>query len=352
MREGCIWDIFSAQQELNTFTRDKYDRFPFNKSNFDLKEPLVSKFLYQSGFKPKYPGGKSMAVCISHDVDLLINNKWPLKTMVNQQAKAFLKADLSKIRLINKFSKRHINSKYSLRHMIDFLDEKNIKSTFYFLSLHSDEGDFNYQLNEISEEISYTISNGFEIGLHGGLEAYNNFEKLLLEKENLEKAIGQKVKGYRNHYLKFIYPDTLCNLQKANFLYDTTFGFAESIGFRNGMCYPFAPYDSKSKSYLNIYELPLMVMDDTLFNYMKLTPNSSFDHVVTLTEKVKSVNGVLTLLWHNNEFFTEKGQAFKKIIDFLETQNVWFTTSKNLIEWFSQQGYFEEIKKHLEKIRV
>lgn len=352
MKEEFIWNIFSAQQEFGKLSRDKYDRFPFKKSNFDAQEPIVSRFLHHSGFIPKYPDGKSMAVCISHDVDVLINSKWPLKTMVNQQVKAFLKADFPRIKLNHKYFKRHINTNYSIKNLIDYLKAKNIKSSFYFLSLTPNDQDFNYLVEEVKGEIEYAINNDFEIGLHGGHKAYNSYEKLITEKENLEKTLGQKLDGYRNHYLRLNYPQTLQNLEEANFKYDTTFGFAESIGFRNGMCYPFMPYDSETRKYLKVYELPLMAMDDTLFNYMNLNPINAFNHLVSLTQKVKSVNGVLTLLWHNNEFFTEKGVTFKKIIDFLETQNVWFTTSKNLVEWFEQQGYFEEIKKHLEKIKV
>ena len=49
--------------------------------------------------------------------------------------------------------------------------------------------------------------------------------------------------GYRNHYLRFKLPETWKYLADAGFEYDTTLGYSNALGYRNGMCHPFRPYD-------------------------------------------------------------------------------------------------------------
>jgi len=85
----------------------------------------------------------------------------------------------------------------------------------------------------------------------------------------LEKVLGKKIVGYRNHYLKFKVPETWGLPKEAGFKYDTTLGYADCVGFRNGMCHPFKPFDLNINSYINILEIPLIIMDRTLFDYMK-----------------------------------------------------------------------------------
>ncbi len=124
------------------------------------------------------------------------------------------------------------------------LEEKyGAKSSFYFLTVEEGDLDFNFNVEDLDNELGYIIDNGWEVGLHGGHNSYNNLDDVREKKKRLEKVLGKKLIGYRNHYLKFKVPDTWIVLEKAGFKYDTTFGYADAVGFRNGMCHPFKPFN-------------------------------------------------------------------------------------------------------------
>ncbi len=346
-----IWNTFCAKQELESSERDQYDRFPYGLSKHDVSNPIVSKFLVEKGFQPSYPNGAKMAVVISHDIDLLVNRKWPLKTILNQQVRALIKGNFKQYYESKSKYKSQLITAYSLKNILGYLKSRDIQSSTFFLSLEEGERDFNYSLVEVQDEIEFASKNGFEIGLHGGHTAYKNIDHLQREKKRILAHTEARCIGYRNHYLRFQYPNTLRNLASAGFEYDSTFGFAERIGFRNGMCFPFKPYDSVNEEYLDIVEIPLMAMDDTLFRYMNLNYPEVLANVKDLVQQVKSLGGVFTLLWHNDSFSGERKEAFTEIIDYLENENVWFATNAQLVDWYKQHNYFDEIKLILDSTR-
>ena len=76
-------------------------------------------------------------------------------------------------------------------------------------------------------------------------------------------------------------------------------GYADLIGFRAGMSRPFRAFDVAANRPLNLTIHPTAAMDATLNRYMGLTPNEALDALEQLAQEVKDVDGVLTLLWHN-----------------------------------------------------
>ena len=116
----------------------------------------------------------------------------------------------------------------------------------------------------LSQRSVKIIDRGWEVGLHGGHTAYLNAQEMKIKKERLEKVTHQPVLGYRNHYLRFKVPDTWEYLSKAGFQYDTTLGYADCAGFRNGMCHPFRPFNLNTNHEIDILEIPLTVMDGSL----------------------------------------------------------------------------------------
>lgn len=335
--------IFLVRHEYGKdVKKDQFGRYiPDQKSEW-LSDPIVSDYLSQNGFSPIYPGSHKFAVCVSHDVDRLFEKKWGIKTLLNQQARAVLKGDFGSIKENFKNAKRRIFPGNDLKIMLEIEERFEMKSTYFFLSLEKEEEDFNYAPNEIKEIFELLKSNGHEIALHGGHLAYDNFEKIAQEKFKLENTVKSKIIGYRNHYLRFDIEKTWIELGKNNFLYDSTFGFAQNIGFRNGMAHPFLAHDNTGKS-LGIFVLPLMIMDVTLKNYLKIYGKDAFEACRKIMDKVIHVNGTLTLLWHNNNTSKEQMDLYLSILEYLKQKDAWFTTSQKLIEHYRENKYFEEM---------
>jgi len=361
-----LWNLFTAREEYNSEIKDKYGRFPFFLStNRKIFRPSVSEYLLKHGFHPKYPDNKKFAICLTHDIDYLFDHYY-LKTLERHSidvVKSILSMNLpafkSVLRSVKKkefkskerLTVKKLNPDWQIGKTLAFNKKYNVRSSFYFLSLSAEEKDFNYELSEIKslfEEIEY---NKCEIGLHGGHSAYNNLSKMQEEKERLESAVGKKIYGYRNHFLRFETPTTWECLDKLNFQYDTTFGYADCVGFRNGTCHPFQPYSHNQKTFLNIVELPLIIMDGSLFTYMKLGEKGILKLCKNIVDTVESHNGVLTILWHNNLMDGIHGEMYNAFLKYVSEKNAWITTANEVVDWWKQNGFLEKSKNVLQQLK-
>ena len=58
-------------------------------------------------------------------------------------------------------------------------------------------------------------------------------------------------------------------LEENKIQYDLTLGYPEMPGFKCGICYPFHVFDIVNKKKLNLIEIPLIIMDVSLMDYLK-----------------------------------------------------------------------------------
>jgi hypothetical protein len=87
------------------------------------------------------------------------------------------------------------------------------------------------------------------------------------------------------------------------------------IGFRCGICYPFKVFDLKTKSKLDIVEIPLIMMDVTLTNYMKINPTKELNEIIVrVINQVKKHDGVLNIIWHNNSYYDYLGGPYEDLL--------------------------------------
>jgi hypothetical protein len=121
-----------------------------------------------------------------------------------------------------------------------------------------------------------------------------------IEKQRMDVALGETRYGGRQHYLRFRAPDTWRHWEGAGLTYDSTLSFADHEGFRCGTCHPFQPFDLEADRVLDVWEIPLIVMEVTLKNYRYLTPEQAENRILTLARRCQVVNGTFTLLWHNS----------------------------------------------------
>ncbi|HLP10796.1 MAG TPA: polysaccharide deacetylase family protein [Flavobacteriales bacterium] len=350
--EEEIWELFSAKSEYESVLTDAYGRHPYWAAKHrNVFDPVVSRYLVHHGFKPLYPDNKNFALCVSHDIDLLFD----VRTK-SQLLKAGLKNTLGlKLGKAGKDFKNVIRPSIEYNFHIDRTLEHGkkygVRSSFYFLSLNSDEQDYNYSLSEIGSIFDLVKKNDGEIGLHGGHQAYGEVEKMIQEKTKLEKASGVKVSGYRNHYLRFETPLTWQLLNKAGFSYDSTFGYADCVGFRNGTCHPFQPFDLKNSNFTDLIELPLIIMDRSLSTYMNLARQKQFEMCKMLIDIVAENRGVLTLLWHNNFMTGADGEMYAAILKYAFEKNAWMATGKEITDFWRENGYHDKMNELLLKTK-
>ncbi len=274
----------------------------------ESRRPFVYKWFW--------PDGKPYAVCLTHDADKLseslghiwkVRKRFSLPTLVG----AFLGVTNPYLNLERISGLEH---KYALR------------SSFYLRTK-------SYDLRKISSTLAELVRGGWEIGLHFDLDG---LEELKLQTRGLEAVLGHEVRGNRCHYLRFSYPETWEILDAAGYLYDTTCGFRDEVGFRVGTCLPYHP-PSRSWSRLKLLELPLILMDTTLWGYKKLTEAEGlqlFDKALTAASRV---NGLFTLLWHQCAFMMRGGRIYSDILSRISRENCWIANAFEIAEWWTRR---------------
>jgi peptidoglycan/xylan/chitin deacetylase (PgdA/CDA1 family) len=331
-----LWDLYTRREEYQPLLRDRYDRFSrFLSQEKDVLEPWASSFLYQHGALPEYPDGKKFAVCLTHDIDFVFENA----------GAKFTKAVQALVSKDPKQAIRHLRQMPNPRipywtfDDIMRLEEKyQVRSTFFFLANARSDSNANYFLGDLGPLLGHLHDGGWEVGLHGGLEAYMDVNRLKQEKGMVEKALGHSVGGYRGHFLRFRMPDTWDLLVQAGFAYDCTIGYPDCAGFRNGMCHPYRPYDLRKGAFIDILELPLVIMDTSLFEHMRLNAQQAWELTSHLLDRVCELSGAITILWHNNSFSGEMLDFYERMLRHCKEKEAWMTTCENLVGHWRKAG--------------
>jgi peptidoglycan/xylan/chitin deacetylase (PgdA/CDA1 family) len=324
----------------NTATKDKHGRpcFPKDRAE-EFHVPIVSQAMANRFRDIEYPDGKSYAVVLTHDIDLLSpsmprrimnSGKWLTKGMFSDSLKEIHQKD----------GRPHPYS--DLRSIAEREEERNAHSTFFIMNAPKDHTGAGYSISDIADQIDEVRRKGSEIALHGSYDAGQSLKKIHDEKIGMEKEIGIEVIGYRNHFLRFQVPSSFEYLAEAGFKYDSTIGFSDNYGFRNGMVHPYHPYINDSKR-SSILELPLAIMDCSLYSYMGMTPDEGRNICNELIGQAKKLHGTLVILWHNTTFFDprykEWGEIYWNILDKVKEDNGWLCSGSELTNWWLENGH-------------
>jgi len=137
------------------------------------------------------------------------------------------------------------------------------------------------------------------IGIHPSYASSLQPSLMVMETARLAKILKLEIEHSRQHFLKLSLPDTYRNLINNDILHDYTMGYAEVAGFRASICTPFPFFDLDQDMATNLIIHPFAVMDGTLFEYTKQTPEKATQTINELISEVKKVGGTFIPLWHN-----------------------------------------------------
>jgi len=326
----ALLDLYTRKEEYNPVRLDEHQRFYCSsEQKKNMLEPKVSKFLLMNGVNYSWPDEKKFALCLTHDIDH-ISPSWKYRGYTSLKMASHFNLRKAFDRFFNKE-----NPYWNFKKIMALEKTYGATSSFYVMVDGS-----NYDIEKLSDELPSIVDLGHEVGLHGGYYTYNDADIMVHEKKKLEEVVGRNVVGYRNHYLRFKVPDTWVSLRTAGFQYDTTFGYADTIGFRNGMCHPFKPFNLHENKEIDILEIPLTLMDVTLFKYMGLDFEKSWNLCKKIIDDVEALNGVATLIWHNESFDplyrNEWRKLYMKILKYGYEKNAWMTSGKEIYNWWTR----------------
>ena len=305
--------LLSGLQEFDSETERPLNRYSWQDSiqkklkitakpvvnyYFEIIIEAIEKFcsLHDLRFRRKYPG-RQPVLFMSHDIDRVKCYNFPRFKMFLKKGKFF-----SALEVIFKMILRVKDPWWNFDYILNVEREYEVKSTWFFLGKgipHLD-ANYSYQDKKISDVISKLQKAGHEIGLHGTIRSAYNSEELQKNLAELQGVSEHPIEGIRQHWLNY-YPGETEKLQSETGLkYDSTLGFHDHAGFRNSYCYPFRLYDFEQEKMQEIWELPLVVMDGSLFDYQKLSDQQARRFIGELKREIMKFNGIFTILVHNN----------------------------------------------------
>jgi peptidoglycan/xylan/chitin deacetylase (PgdA/CDA1 family) len=216
--------------------------------------------------------------------------------------------------------------------------ETGLKSTYYFLSAKTTRWYRNYGLDgEVRDKIKELKEDGCEIGLHATPYAYNNFKAMKREKEYLEKAVMEGDCGVRNHELRWDPRNSWQIQDRVGFQYDSTLTFPEKGGFRCGICHPFQPFDLRNNERLDIWEIPITLMDATLRDpkYLSMESEEAYEEMLRYLLIIEKFHGVFVLLWHTTSFDEVDWKGWREIyyrfITYISERDYFIDHCRNLL---------------------
>lgn len=176
-----------------------------------------------------------------------------------------------------------------------------LKSLYFFLVGDYGEYDKNIPVEDSRnfQSLIKSIADYAEVGVHPSYGSNGNRAQLQKEIRRLRKVLKREVVKSRQHYLKVSFPDTYRDLIELDIQEDYSMGYASEIGFRASICSPFLFYDLDLDVSTKLKLVPFMLMDGTMKDYMKLSPEESVERSHRLIDQVKAVNGLFVTLWHN-----------------------------------------------------
>ncbi len=317
--------LLSGFQEYHSDEKDLLGRFPY-KASIQYRLGIIHLPLVNYYFEILIRGFESF--CRVHNIDFK-------RKMFFDHWKVMLTHDIDKINTFSLYELAYkfkelagiSKSKYSkghqfwltLKYLWGFITQRwnnphwdfrwlrakekyyGFDSVFYFLrneTLHADSY-YQYEDSRIKKLLVELTQDNCEIGIHGPYHSADDFSSMQESLSRLSQNSPQKIAGIRQHMLRYEHPTTLLIQEGVGIKYDTSLGFAEHEGFRNSYCHPFKLYNFEADRIINVWEIPLIVMDSTLFEYRGLSVAEATGIMQRLVQEVKRFGGIFTLLWHN-----------------------------------------------------
>ena len=273
------------------------------------------------------------ALCLTHDVDR------PYETF---QAPYYAIRDRDPARLRTFISDER--PFWQFETVMETEAELGVRSSFYFLQekrLFRDKpvrewfsptnwklftGRYDVTDDEIATIIGELDRGGWEVGLHGSYESYEDGDRLRHEKTVLESVLGDEVIGGRQHYLNLDVPRTWELQRAAGLRYDASLGSVDEVGFQHGYD-PLRPFDDEFIVFpLTAMEVALMADRDD--------GRTPLERVRTLLWEAAQEEGVVTVLWHpqffNEELFPGYRRLYVDLIEFATDLGAWIGPVGNL----------------------
>jgi hypothetical protein len=306
---AAVFYMVSRYEEYLSFVPDKHGRFNADASlafqNDFLQYPVVNIWInhFKNFLLTKYPTlqfrHSSFKAIVTYDIDIA----YAFKGRSFVRFAGATGRDFFMLKFKNIFNR--INSlkdpwdTYS--YLQDIIVKHELPSIFFFLLGDYSRYDKNIKYDHpLMQQLVKKISAFSDIGIHPSYKSSVITKKISIEKCRLQKLANKPITKSRQHYLRFILPDTYNQLLQAGITEDYSMGFTEKPGFRAGTCTPFYFYDLKNEMATDLKVFPVIFMEGTFIYYQKIKPKESLEIIFSLISEVAKIDGTFISIWHND----------------------------------------------------
>lgn len=344
--------------------RDQHGRFPFDASLQKAwglaRRPVVEAYRERLARRIEETGvptqwrtwdGRRWAFCPTHDIDYL--KKWRMGSF----GRAMLGSLFARTGAVRQRHRRRLRQalretatgtdafRTSLRRLREETTQRGGCNTFFLKAGAHGERDVRYRLDDplLQREIQAMKQRDIEIGLHPSYHAHAHGAYFREERARFVEAVGEKPVSVRQHYLRYELPRTSRLQEDAGLRIDSTLGFAQQVGFRRCTCQPFQIFDVSTNAPLALWEMPLILMDTTLFTHWGLSDQEAWDITKELLDACRRFRGAAVMLWHNTCWdepdYPGGGAHFEAVLEHAVQQEALITSLRmGLQAWMAPPG--------------
>jgi hypothetical protein len=317
---AALFFLLSRYEEYLPHDTDQYGRFSHKSSvayqeNF-LNLPLINIWLddFKCLLEKKFPGlqlqTNQFQFLPTYDIDIA----WSYRNKGFQRNAgsifdSVLSGRWSKARERIDVLKGKLPDPYDAYEWMDDLHQRYGLNPIYFFLVAEEISRYDKNIdikNPEFQQLIQTVASKNQIGVHPSWASGDNNSLIQKEKKWLEKISHHAIHASRQHYIRFHLPHTFQQLLSVGITHEYSMGYGTINGFRASIASPFYWYDLQKEESTKLLIHPFCFMDANSFYEQQQSPAETLEELMHYYNVIKSVNGTMITLWHNNFLGTAK----------------------------------------------
>lgn len=313
---GAIFFLLSRVEEYTTLKRDSHQRFNAAFSLFStdfIQRPVIDEWLIK--LKAEFLNGTALTFAErqfkwinTYDIDVAYAYRFrTMKHVIAAAGRNILRGDLKSFLTRFKVLLGDKKDPYDTYAFQREVSTKYADETIYFFLL-GDKSQYDRNLPHTSNGMKSLVESSAEfarVGIHPSYLSGEKTGQLSVEINRLSNIASNEIIASRQHFLRLKLPSTYRNLLECGIRQDYSMGYADMPGFRSGTCTPHYFFDLEKQIKTDLKIFPLVVMEGSLRDYLKLDYAGAKEIINSLITAVRSVNGTFISLWHNDTLADE-----------------------------------------------
>jgi len=227
--------------------------------------------------------------------------------------------------VLHPFLGKRVDPYYTFQLILQWNQSCHSVPYFYWIPRNEHpQWDSHYNLKDLrmKELFQMIHQQGGRSGMHPNYTSSENStffnEQFRIFSQWRDGMVGNESVINRQHFLRFDPMSFPSILSSAGVVEDSSYGYAETIGWRASCTYPYYLFDLMHQCSTTVLEVPLCAMDVSIFSsrYMNQpSPDAILEVLKSLIPIIEQHGGVYCLLWHNDSLSkTGYDKVYKEIL--------------------------------------